>query len=258
MKNFLLLFFLVFSALNVSSQYQDSILCKPDKYYWKSYLTDTRDVILFPKYLTKKDWCFIGGTLVAATALYTQDSEIQKFYDRNNDNETMNNIIDYVVEPWGGALYPSIAIVGAYGIGSCIKDERLKRVALLDLKTLVLAAGFSRVPKYIFQRHRPDPTNGFDHTQWEGPFHGLSGNYSFPSGHSFIAFSLATVTATEYKEKRGLVIALYTLAALTSFGRTFQNEHWSTDALVGASMGYAFGKFISRQKNWTLVNRIQP
>ena len=45
---------------------------------------------------------------------------------------------------------------------------------------------------------------------------------------------------------------LYALAASTAFGRVQQREHWASDTVAGAFMGYAIGSMLtdqSRSKN---------
>ena len=41
---------------------------------------------------------------------------------------------------------------------------------------------------------------------------------------------------------------LYGAAALTAVGRMQQREHWMSDTVAGAFMGYAFGSMLSEQQ----------
>jgi membrane-associated phospholipid phosphatase len=83
----------------------------------------------------------------------------------------------------------------------------------------------------------PDPF------QWYGPFHPPS-NSSFPSGHSTVAFAIATVVATSYNKTIWVPIVCYTLAGLTALSRVYQNDHWFSDVFVGSALGFAIGKTI--------------
>lgn len=223
---------------------QDSLATIPNGAYWKTYWTDSKKIAIFPKYLKKNDWIFVGSSVGIGTGLYFLDEKISEDFLSNRSQAT-NEIVKYGIRNWGNFSYPLIAIGTTYAAGWIFKSEREKKIALLDLKTIALAGVFSRVPKVVFQRHRPENGNR-NADLWEGPFNGLTGNYSFPSGHSFIAFSLASVTASEYKERRGLVIALYSLASLVTVSRVYENKHWASDAFVGAAMGYGFGKLVYR------------
>ena len=57
-----------------------------------------------------------------------------------------------------------------------------------------------------------------------------------------------------FKENKLLVAGLYTLASLVGISRVYQGEHWASDVVAGAAMGYAFGKLSYRlqTKNWTV------
>ena len=226
---------------------QDSLATVPNALYWKTYWTDTKKFALFPKHLEKKDWIFVGASVGVGAGLYFLDENINEKFLVSRSQAT-NEILRYGIRNWGDFSYPLIAIGTTYAAGWIFKNERSKKIALLDLKTMALAGVFSRIPKVVFQRHRPESGNR-NSQLWEGPFNGLTGNYSFPSGHSFIAFSLAAVTASEYKEKRGLVIALYSIASMVAVSRVYENKHWASDAFIGAAMGYGFGKLVYRFNN---------
>jgi membrane-associated phospholipid phosphatase len=59
--------------------------------------------------------------------------------------------------------------------------------------------------------------------------------FSFPSGHTAMAFMGAELVRREYGPWWGL--AAYTSAAATGFLRIYNNWHWTGDVLVGAGVG---------------------
>ena len=69
---------------------------------------------------------------------------------------------------------------------------------------------------------------------------------SFPSGHTSAAFAVATVLSSELSARfparrwwiRG---ALYTAASSVGFARMYQNAHWPSDVLSGATLGTLSG-----------------
>ena len=61
---------------------------------------------------------------------------------------------------------------------------------------------------------------------------------SFPSGHTTIAFALATVIGHEYTKLR---IPLYAAALCTSFARIYLGRHYPGDVLAGATIGTLAG-----------------
>lgn len=61
---------------------------------------------------------------------------------------------------------------------------------------------------------------------------------SFPSGHTAMAFSSATILHKEYGHLSPWVsVAGYTAATITGISRMLNNRHWLTDVLVGAGVG---------------------
>ncbi len=244
-----LMMFLIVSNF-VSAQKSDS--CLLDKKYLHSFFTDTRDLLLSPGKTGREDGNFIGASLLVIPAGFMFDEPVERFFRRQQIRSSNEEWIDYSISNFGSGLYPGAAAVILYGLGASKKREDLKWMALLQIKTLGISVAASRVPKYLFQRKRPDENIPVNAWNWSGPLQGFTGNYSFTSGHTFIAFSWAAVTASAYKEKKGLVIGLYSLASLVGVSRVYKGEHWSSDVLGGAVLGYALGKLMYRfqEKSW--------
>ena len=80
---------------------------------------------------------------------------------------------------------------------------------------------------------------------WLGPFATFEST-SFVSGHATRAFALATTVAGFYPEKKWLGIVSYSLATATSIGRVISEEHWTSDVIVGAALGYFIGRGVVR------------
>ena len=79
----------------------------------------------------------------------------------------------------------------------------------------------------------------------------LPGEYSFPSGHTFSAFSCATMITLVFK-KKGLYA--FIPATIISFSRIYLCVHYVTDVLGGAILGvavafglYYFNEFILKR-----------
>jgi len=110
-----------------------------------------------------------------------------------------------------------------------------------SLKSTVLASTTTLVLKSAFGRRRPDVT---PHDPYR--FNPVSFTFnSFPSGHTTVAFSLATSLAMESKSHLDDVV-LYGLAASTAFARVHVDKHWASDTVVGAAIGILAARFVRR------------
>lgn len=104
----------------------------------------------------------------------------------------------------------------------------------------VLAAGVSTVAlKAIAGRHRPDET---DNPYIFQPF---SGHDSFPSGHTTMAFALATSLSNEIHNGWASA-ALFTFATGTAWSRLNDERHWFSDVLGGAAVGITAATIVNR------------
>ncbi len=87
-------------------------------------------------------------------------------------------------------------------------------------------------------------------TQRPRPFMQLAGvrviglrpaDLSYPSGHSTMAFSVATLLAVGLPLAWQLQVALYGLAALVAYSRLHLGVHYPLDVVAGATLGTGWG-----------------
>jgi hypothetical protein len=91
--------------------------------------------------------------------------------------------------------------------------------------------------KEITQRQRPLDGNG------NGDF--FKGGSSFPSEHSAIAWSIASVWAHEYPGWLSQTAA-YGLASAITITRVTAKQHFPSDVIVGSALGWYFGRQVYR------------
>ncbi|MDQ3191625.1 MAG: phosphatase PAP2 family protein [Bacteroidota bacterium] len=257
MKQKLISFILVaLFSLNAIAQIKDNSP-RLSKQYFKSGFTDIKDIAIAPISMTKTQWLTFWAVAGTGYFIYTQDLKIQQFSQLKRGS-TSDAISKYGLEPLGSGFY-TVALIGAFYLhGTLAKNDRTKRVALLGAKTLVVIAPFIVLSKAAFYRDRPYYSENPDPGNWQGIGVGLNSNSnlkdfnfdtSFPSGHTTAAFALATIIASEYKDKPLIPIVAYSLATLTGISRIHDNKHWGSDVFAGAIFGYALAKVIYNQNN---------
>ncbi len=105
--------------------------------------------------------------------------------------------------------------------------RKLGRSLLCNMAVSVVVCNL--IMKRVVQRIRPYVLN--ETVQLIVP---PESEYSFPSGHTFFAFSCATIVFF-YHKKAG--IALYVLAVVMAFSRLYLYVHFPTDVMFGALFG---------------------
>jgi membrane-associated phospholipid phosphatase len=214
----------------------------PDKAYFKSWLTDGRDILISPYRWNKYQWIAFSGVTVVTALLYTQDARIQKVVQKNQ-TPFLNSASSYGLERLGSGLYTLPALGILYGVGAITKDDKARYTALKGAEAYLFSSISAQILKQLTHRHRPYQVDPPNPNLWDGPFAPIN-NSSFPSGHSTIAFAVATVVATSYSRTIWVPIVCYTLAGLTAASRVYQNDHWFSDVFVGSALGFAIGRTI--------------
>ena len=228
-----------------------------NKAYFRSYWSDTKQSVLAPFHWDGKHWIAAAAITGTAAVIYTQDLAIHDLFQKNR-TATTSNITKYGLEPWGSGVY-SLPLMGLlYLNGMISQNDRSKKVALLGVKAFVVQSIVVQIPKYALQRHRPYQNNPADPGIWAGPLGGITHFTSFPSGHTTTAFAVATVLATEYKDKPIVPILAYTVATFTGLSRIHDNRHWASDVFMGAALGYSIGKLICNRNNWGVSVSVSP
>ena len=229
------------SQLAAHSTKCESLLSKKYlKSYWNSGLT----VLAQPLHYDWKDWTVFGGVAAVTTLALVYDDEIYDFVDGTFGNEkwnTASKCTDVFGEEY--FILPTVALT--YAVGAIGDHCRLKNMSLAALQSFVYAEVASAGLKVLTCRLRPSEVNSQQSTvnsqTWLGPFKSFKST-SFPSGHAMRSFALATTIAGFYPDKKWVGIVSYSLATMTSLGRVVSKEHWASDVIVGAALGYFIGR----------------
>ncbi|MCF6170776.1 MAG: phosphatase PAP2 family protein [Bacteroidales bacterium] len=215
---------------------------KPDKEYFKSYWTATKNIATGPARWKGKQWGAAAGVVVTGVVLYIYDDDINAYFQQRQTTGK-DNVSKYVFEPWGSGLYPAVLLGGFYIYGLAADNHKARQIALGGAQVFVMTAVSTQIIKHLGHRHRPYNDEPANPRLWEGPFKGWEYT-SFPSGHTSTAFALASFFSSVYKDKIWVGILSYGIATGVGLSRVYDNKHWASDVLAGAALGYAIGKTV--------------
>jgi membrane-associated phospholipid phosphatase len=175
------------------------------------------------------NWLRMGvvgtGLVLGSTLLDKRADEFARDHGANRWVKAGNNFGDAL--PW-------LALAGAGAAALDGSDPLRSRTGYAALEAggtaLLAVTGL----KYAFGRARPENELGNHAFK---PFSITSGYDSLPSGHTIIAWAVATPFAEEYDAPW-----LYGLAAVTNLARVGSRQHWVSDTVAGSLLGYAIGK----------------
>ncbi len=213
--------------------------------------SDFKQQLTAPLHTGAKGWARFGAFAAVTGILILADEPIQKqALKLRTDNKALANISKGITNT--GGIYEAISLgaIGAYGFA--FNNEKVKTTTFLASQAYLTSAAMSYIFKTLSGRERPS-SYSVDRIDAEPTFHGPFSNVgkdkngkklnsSFPSGHTTVAFSAATVYAMEYRDKPLIPIISYTAASLIGISRITENRHWFTDVFVGAALGHLSGR----------------
>ena len=145
-------------------------------------------------------------------------------------------------------VYATVGL-GTVAAGLILDDPRVTRAGGRITASLTAAGLGSTLIKQMMGRSRPNRATG----PYE--FEPFSGDQAFPSGHTAMAFALATSVSDEIHEVWA-TIPLYLAATATGWSRMNDNKHWFSDVLGGALVGHAAAKLMNGR--WRVFGFQQP
>jgi len=174
----------------------------------------------------------VGGL----SALMLLDEPSQRFFQerRSTGADDWARALRRVGQP---EVYGTITL-GLVAAGLLSGDANLTRSGGRLAATLLLAGGTATVAKLALGRPRPSQSLDAD---GYSPF---SGQDAMPSGHTTMAFALATALADDI-HRPWATVGLYTLATGVGWSRINDNRHWLSDVAGGAIVGITSAKLVN-------------
>lgn len=214
---------------------------------WKSFapnvLQDQKSIWTFPAQLAHgKHWKPALGITAAVGAMIALDAYDTPYFRRTSAFSGFNRGLSGTNTALAFTLVPA----SFYALGQVRKDSYATQTSLLSAEALADAEVLAWVFKTADARRRPlaIPTGGNYSDSWFESYHPtLSGNGSFPSGHTIAAFSVATVFARRYASHRWVPWVAYGAAGLIGFSRITLQAHFPSDVFAGAAFGYVISRY---------------
>ena len=200
------------------------------------------ETILFikqPSKWTGTDWLKLGIVTAATFAVMPFDEQIT---NSTQGEQRYYNSVPIVGGRVYGEWYAIGGVASVFGVyGLIAKDTAAKKITIELLQAGLYSEIITTVLKVAIGRKRPVVTeDAFSYR----PFTLLEYNFhSMPSGHTTSAFALSTVMSRHAKSGTLKVLA-YIPAGFTMFSRIYQHQHWLSDEILAAAIGYFAGNWV--------------
>jgi PAP2 superfamily protein len=183
------------------------------------FLDDTKTLLTTPEH---------QGLLliVGAGSAYTQNNHDDQIADHFEGHHTFGRDLT-IAFGTAGSPATHFALAGAgYVYNILTENQKGYEVSRSLIKALSLTGLITTGAKLAANNHCP---NGED--------------LAWPSGHTSSTVTLATVMNEYYGPWVG--IPLYALSGLVMYERMETGEHWASDVIFGAVIGYTVGKTVA-------------
>lgn len=218
-------------------------LIEAERYLVPNVLKDEIGLWTSPFRIQFRDltWLIPAGGIITALLL-TDDDFTQVLTNNNNPTSIQKDISQGFY-----SISSAPVIAGLPGFlwltGVIKKNDRLRETGILQYEAGLNALIAGLVLQTIFGRTEPD----FRRKKDRGEF--FKEHNSFPSGHAFFSFSLASVAAHQYPDKKWVAPLAYLLSGIASSARVTANKHFVSDVAVGALVGYLIGKYVVEHRS---------
>ena len=239
--NYILIILLsVITSLNaqVEDTKKDSNFFHTVKYDINSAYNNGIKVFSSPLDFDKSDWIITGSVISTTAMAFIIDNKERTFW-KMNQGKTLDNVSS-VGHFYGGIQNAAILGVLLY-VGGIVSDEPGIRKTGRNLGEALFYAGITTLTlKTIFGRSRPFTNDGPYHFKF---FQTDFAHTSFPSGDITVAFTVSSVLARTINNTYATVI-LYSLACTTFMQRMYSDDHWLSDSILAAAIGYFIGSAV--------------
>ncbi|WP_158558963.1 YjbH domain-containing protein [Rhodoferax lacus] len=178
----------------------------------------------------QSSWWLLGGALLLSSQLDQPADDWAQSHQQGalHDAAQLGNNLPAAVAVWSAAMLTGVGGEGA------------QQTAFTSLQAGAYALGASALLRYTVGRARPNEEmgahsfSGFNAQAWQS---------GFPSNHVAVAMAMVTPYAKLHDSPW-----LYALPALAAWGRLESRNHWFSDTVAGALVGYAVGSLLAEER----------
>jgi membrane-associated phospholipid phosphatase len=185
------------------------------------------------------DWNRAATGAGAVAAVMAMDEPLNRLLVSHAPPRYLDDPLEWAKE-WGRLRTMQIWSVGVYAGGLVSGHDGIRITGRLMGEALLLAGVPAITLQYGLGRSRPRSNHGafrFNFFEWADE------NQSLPSGHTTVAFAVSTVLAKRI-DRMWATVTLYTAAGFTALAMAWGDEHWPSDLVVGAALGYLAGSYV--------------
>lgn len=192
-------------------------------------------------------WWEGAVVLGGISAVMALDQPLQR--SMRHEGSLRDNALADALRPMGEARVYLPLAGGILAAGALTQRPEVVRAGVRVSASLALASALAHVGKWTLGRPRPYSRMDADDLY---PF---SGHTALPSGHTAMAFALATALSDEIRQPFATA-GLYALAGGTAWSRLNDNNHWLSDVTAGAALGVLSAKLATGR--WRIFNLRPP
>lgn len=198
--------------------------------------------LLAPLNWSGGEWLAAGGVLAATGGAMLIDEDVRDMARRNRSSGG-DDLASLANE--AGRLQWAQVLTGAlYVPGLLLGVDELRVTGRMLAQSLIYSGAVTMALRIAFGRNRPwsgEPSDSYEGWQFSNDIQSL------PSGHTTVAFAMASVLAPRIAHPAASVL-LYLVAASTGVARIYEDHHWLSDVLLGAAIGQAAGMYVTNRE----------
>jgi membrane-associated phospholipid phosphatase len=231
------------------------------KGYFPSLLHNIEEQATAPFKFKTKEWLLTGAAAGITAALIIVDDDVDRWARVQKQNHNWINKSSPFITKFGDT-YGFYSVTAGALLSAAFKNEKGVKTSLLATQAMITSGLWVHLIKLLTSRERPKAAYIISKSEggkWYGPFalydqdlatkKPYSAFDAFPSGHTAVAFSIATVFASQYNDKKVIPVLCYSAATLIGISRMTEHEHWVSDVFAGGLIGYLCGRQVVAHYN---------